>query len=443
MILSIPLKLLIALAVGAAIGLEREIHQKKDHHKNRSGELIGLRTLSMTTLLGAISGIIGLKYPSLSIILASAFCLMIIINYAISSYISKDTGVTTGLAALMSFVIGFLIAVEIVPMTIVLSLAVVIMLILAYKDKVKDIVEELHTRDLKALISYGIIAIIILPFLPNASFSLSSIPHLGPILFKYGVTLHGWGNLEIINPFRTWLIVAIITGVNYLGYVIEKMFGKGRGLYISSLIGGFVSSTATTQSLAVQSLTDKSENKYVSAALLSTFASYFSLFILILPFNLDFTAEILPIFIILIGSFGIAGWIFYQLSAKEYRLKPDSETEKAIFSIKPAIIFAALFLVVKIISSFSLQIFGNSGFYIASGLAGFAGLDAISVNIADLSKSIITIQTATYAFIIVNAINLFAKSLYIYLQGTRKFAVKYAATVTVIIAITLGWIWLV
>jgi len=441
--LNAALKLLIALAVGAAIGLEREIHQKKDHHKNRSGALIGVRTFAFTTLLGSIAGLLNGEQLVLSSIISGTFLLLTIINYAISSYISRDTGITTELAAIISFIIGFLIAINILPIPLVLSIAVVLMIILAYKDQVKNMVEELHVRELKALISYAIIAVVILPFLPNISITLNSIPFVSQFMRSYRIDLSIWKSLELINPFKTWLIVAIITGVDLIGYILEKMFGKGRGLIISSFIGGFVSSTATTQSLAVQSKKGEDVNAVLTAAFLATFASFFSLFLVILPINPLFTFTILPTLSILIISFGIASMIFLPKNHENTTTKILHPQDKTIFSIKPALFFAILFITIKIVSSVALIIYGSQGFLITAAIAGFTGVDAITINIADLSKGAISLKTAILAFIMVNAVNLLAKTFFIFLQGKREFAIKFGVMALSIIILSFAGMWFV
>lgn len=441
--LSAALKLLIALAVGATIGLEREIHQKKDHHKNRSGALIGVRTFALTTLLGSIAGLLNSEQFVLSSIISATFLILTTINYAISSYISHDTGITTELAAMISYVIGFLIAINFLPIPLVLSIAVVLMLILAYKDQVKNVIEEVHTRELKALLSYAIIAVVILPFLPNTSITLNTIPGINEFLRSNGIDLNVWKDLELINPFKTWLIVAIITGVDLIGYILEKMFGKGRGLIISSLIGGFVSSTATTQSLAVQSKKGANINSVLAAAFIATFASFFSLFLVISPLNPMFTITIAPTLAILIISFGISGMIFLPRYHETTDTKILHPQNNAIFSIKPALIFAVLFITIKIVSSVAFIIYGSQGFLITAAIAGFGGLDAITINIADLSKSVISLRTAILAFIIVNAVNLLAKTFYIFLQGKREFAVKFAVISITIIVLSFAGLWFV
>ncbi|MDP4011385.1 MAG: DUF4010 domain-containing protein [Candidatus Roizmanbacteria bacterium] len=441
--LNAALKLVIALAVGAAIGLEREIHQKKDHHKNRSGALIGVRTFALTTLLGSIAGLLNDDQFVFSSIISATFLILITINYAISSYISRDTGITTELAAVISYVIGFLIAINFLPMPLVLSIAVVLMLILAYKDQVKSVVEELHVRELKALLSYAIIAIVILPFLPNTSITLENLPLVGPFLRSYGFNFHLWQSLEIINPFKTWLIVAIITGVDLVGYILGKMFGKGNGFIISSLIGGFVSSTATTQALAVKSKRTKNLKPLLAASCMATATSFISLFLVIMPLNPSFTITILPTLSLLLISFGIVSVIFLPVNLGRSEGAIHHSQNQAIFSIKPALLFAVLFISIKIISSVALILFGSRGFLVTAALAGTTGLDAVMVNIADLSKNAITLKTAILAFLIVNAVNLGAKTFYIFLQGTREFAVKYGVIVGTIIVLSFAGLWFV
>lgn len=429
-------KLIIALSLGAAIGLEREIHQKKDNHKNRTGELIGVRTFALTTLLGSIVGLLSTNYMFFSLVITVILLLLITINYAISSIISLDTGITTEFAAVLSFIIGFLISVNLLPITVVLTIAIILIIILAYKDQVKNIVEEVHSREIKALISYAIIALVILPFLPNTTITLGDIPFLNNFIQTYQTDNISWRSLEIVNLFKTWLIVAIITGIDLVGYILEKMFGKNRSILISSMIGGFVSSTATTQSLAVQNKKYGNNNAYISGALGATLTSYFSLFLVIAPLNPWFALSILPILAILISMFGIMMFVFLPINKKADKIHVAHPQEREIFSLKPAIIFAILFIIIKIISSIAFMLFGSRGFLVAASIASFSGIDAIILNVADLSKNLISTNTAVYAFILVNAVNLIAKTLYISLQGTREFAFKFGISVLVIIILS-------
>ncbi len=100
--------------------------------------------------------------------------------------------------------------------------------LLALRQELHGFVERLDADDVKALARYAVIAGAILPFLPNG--------HYGP--------LGAW------NPQRLWLVVVLVTGFSFLGYVANRIFGERHGTIATALIGGAYSSTTVTQALA-------------------------------------------------------------------------------------------------------------------------------------------------------------------------------------------------
>ena len=104
----------------------------------------------------------------------------------------------------------------------------VVTLILALKAELHGFLDKLDEDDVKALARYAVIAGAVLPFLPNG--------HYGP--------LGAW------NPQKLWLVVVLVTGFSFLGYVANRIFGERHGTIATALIGGAYSSTAVTQSLA-------------------------------------------------------------------------------------------------------------------------------------------------------------------------------------------------
>src|SRR5690606_219537 len=195
-------------------------------------------------------------------------------------------------------------------------------------------------------IGYALIALVILPFLPNESYTLSQVPFIDQIAGSLNINMNTWGDLEIINPFTTWLIVAIITGVEFTGYVLERTVGQGKGLFLTSLVGGFVSSTATTQSIAVQSKESKKIDLLVSSALLATFASFFSATLILLPINPEYVGYIFPTLLILVFGFGATSFFFAKREGKHKNteLKTDETQQANVFTLKPALIFAMLYI---------------------------------------------------------------------------------------------------
>ena len=131
-------------------------------------------------------------------------------------------------------------------------------------------------------------------------------------------------------------------------------------------------------------------------------------------------------------------YILVQKNEKKQKAKPrQQKTESEIFSIAPALKFGALFILVSIVTQVSLLLFGQTGFLVSSALAGFTGIDAATLNISELTGKTISLELATFAFILVNAVNLSAKVFYSFIQGARVFAFKLGIGMVVIAAASL------
>jgi uncharacterized membrane protein (DUF4010 family) len=111
-----------------------------------------------------------------------------------------------------------------------------------------------------------------------------------------------------------------------------------------------------------------------------------------------------------------------------------------IFSLMPALKFAGILIIIKIVTKICLILFGQSGFIISSVIASFAGLDAILVNLAEMAGQTITFKFAFVTFLLVNATNLLSKTAYSYLQGSRQFAWKFALSSLVIVGASSIWL---
>jgi len=242
------LNLFLALLFGSAIGLERESSQQGE------GNPGGIRTHALIALLGAVCGIFyvsGLHF--IALLIAIVFFAVLLAYYSISCIITKDLGMTSELAIVFTFIVGMLPMLNIIPIQLVVALFVVIMLILSSKAKTKQIMAGISAKEVESFISYAIIALVVLPFLPNQAYKLVDIPALSVILENLGVNLGQFATIELINPYKIWRVVALITGIDVFGYVLGRLIGNKGGFTLASCVGGFVSSTSTTQSLAQRS----------------------------------------------------------------------------------------------------------------------------------------------------------------------------------------------
>ncbi len=437
-LLSLFLKLLISFALGAVVGLERQVGHRPDETlaEKKMPSVLGVRTFSLIAVLGTLTGFLMQDFSSLALIIASGFFLLVVAFYVLYAWSQKDIGITTEIAIIITFLLGFFIAVQLLPIQIIVAATVLLTLILSRKEKIKDMVGRISRTEINSLISFLIISLVILPFLPNTSFSIADIPEVRQIITQFGLNVDRIANMELINPFRLWLIVALITGIELVGYVLERTLGKTKGWLLASIAGGFVSSTATTISLAQQSKEEKRINHLLSAAIFSNMASFFQIAIVILPLSIFFFAEAIPVFIGLIISSALVGIYFLKAKddAVEHTHTVKEEAEKSIFNISTALKFAGLYLVISIFSKVALAFLGQTGFLIASGIGAVAGLDAVLINAAVLVGSNITAELAVFTLILANAVNLLAKTIYCFLYGKKEFAVKFFISVLLIIA---------
>lgn len=263
--LTVPLRLLLALLLGAAVGLERESYEKDVNPlpKFKAGTL-GVRSFSLFALLGAVTGTIQTIDYNLFLIITSAFILLIVGFYIMGSIFSKDNGVTTEIAAIFTYLIGVFISLEVLPIQLIIALTVVLIVILSLKDEIRILISGIQHHEINAFLGYFIIALVILPFLPNINYKLSDIPGLITILQAYGLSMQNFANIQVFNPFSLWRVVVIITGIEMAGYILERTIGQAKGWLLTSIAGGFVSSTSTTQALAQRSKQSINTNRLVS-----------------------------------------------------------------------------------------------------------------------------------------------------------------------------------
>ncbi|MDZ4713974.1 MAG: MgtC/SapB family protein [Cytophagales bacterium] len=430
--------LILALVFGATIGLERESHRQGEASV---GDVGGIRTFSMIALLGAVTGIFFLhSYTALALILVAGFLVLLISSYVVEGAFNRAFGITSELSAVATFFLGVLVVIDIIPLQTTVAIFVALVFILSLKSQTTKLVAGISKHEIQSFISYAIITLVALPVLPDYAYKLKDIPLLHEVLQGFNVDLGEFDNLDLINPRKIWLVVVLITGIDVFGYVLGRIVGTKNGFALTSFMAGFVSSTSTTQSLAQRSKKSKSINHLVGAAVLANLASFLQIFLLVGPLNPGWLIYIAPSVLIMILVSGLVSMAFFR--KKEPKTEDDTEENKVtnIFSLMPALKFAGLLIVIKIVTKICLILFGQSGFIISSVIASFAGIDAILVNLADMAGHTITFKFAFITFLAINATNLLSKSVYSYLQGDARFAIRFLASVFAMILASAVWL---
>lgn len=432
------INLFLALVFGAAIGLERESSKPGD---STVGSVGGIRTFALISLMGGLAGVLIIhNFVGVALSLVGGYLILLIAYYVGESKETKHFGITSELSAIATFFIGMLVVLDVIPVQITVAIFVMLVFLMSLKARTTQLMAGISSHEVQAFISYAIIALVALPVLPDYSYKLKDLPVLHDIMQGLNVDLSKFDSLDLINPRKIWLVVVLITGIDVFGYVLGRIVGNRSGFALASFMAGFVSSTSTTQSLAQRSKNAKYVNHLVGAAVLANLASFLQIFLLVGPLNPRWMVSIAPSILLMVLSAAVISWVYFKKEEPKEEEETGTKKSDSIFSLLPALKFAGILVVIKIVTRICLIVFGQSGFVFSSVIASFAGIDAIIVNLADMAGHSITFEFALLTFLAINATNLLSKSVYSYMQGSRQFALKFFLSMMGVVLV--GSIWL-
>lgn len=355
---NLALRFAVALALGMLLGLERE------RTKGEEGGA-GVRTFALIALAGAIAGYLddslGLAWLALAIFVAVA---ALIISLYLVTAARGDTGVTTEISALLAFLLGMLCARG--QLQVAAWVAVAMALLLALKDWLHRLARRIETADVEATLKFAIVTLIVLPLVPDRNF--------GP------------EPLAVLNPYQVWLMVVLISGLNFASYVLIKIVGTEHGIGIAGLLGGLVSSTAVTLGFSQRSRQAGEDAAALALGILLAWAvMYFRVVIMSVLISGALGLRLAVAMGLLCAvSLGACYWLWRRQRAKQ---RGEVKAGHNPFELEEAIKFGVLFGVVVFIARAAQVYLGETGLYLAAAIAGLTDVDAITLAMANLAKS--------------------------------------------------------
>ncbi|MCS7168345.1 MAG: MgtC/SapB family protein [Gemmatales bacterium] len=400
----------ISLALGCLIGLERE----RSSPAENGGLPGGIRTFPLLALLGCTAAWLGEQvHLALFVTLTGGIAAIVVMAYFLTGS-RGDIGMTTEVAALLTYVYG--------AMTyrghwlLAAGLAVGTTVILSLRRILHDWVRKISEQDLYAALQLAVISIIVLPLLPDVDY--------------------GWEPFRLFNPYRTWLIVVLISAVGFLGYVGLRVVGPRWGLLLTGLLGGLVSSTAVTLALSARAREQPELLRSCAMGIGLSWAAM-GLRVLVAVGLVHF-----PLLLWLLGPVGLASLIVGLYALAFLRHAPATESLEVVtanpFSLWSAIRLAGLFVLVLLAVRFAQLIGRESGLLTVALLAGTTDMDAITLSVAQLTgRQQISSFWATLAITLAVITNTVVKTVFTYTFGHRKLAqlALVFATLTLLAAI--------
>ncbi|EQM75090.1 MgtC/SapB family protein [Stutzerimonas stutzeri] len=389
----LSLNLATALGVGLLIGTERSWSGRD----NDLQELAGIRTFGLAGLFG------GLAALSIESFGASAWVAMFVVlglltltGYLVDSRSNADHGMTTEVALLLTFLLGSLAVVE--SRQLAASVAVVVALLLSLKARLHGALHKLNEAELSGALKLLFISVVLLPALPD----------------------QGYGLWQAFNPYRTWWMVVLIAGIGFAAYVAIRLLGTRHGLMITALLGGVVSSTAMTVTLA--RLDADKLRPALAAGLLATSALMFPRVLLEVAV---INRSLLPALLAPMLTSGLiyaAGALFLYLRARQ---QPESRAEPPLknpFELGPALRFAGLLVVILFLVEGAQQWLGDTGIYLVSLVSGLTDVDAITLSLSSSAQSDLAETVAVRGIFLAALSNSLVKAGLILFIGGRALA---------------------
>jgi uncharacterized membrane protein (DUF4010 family) len=355
----LALRLSAALGLGLLLGLERE--------RKRDAELLfgGVRTFALIALLGALGAYMERELNQGWLLLATfvAVGALVIVSYA-STAARGEFGITTEVSALLAFIVGALCGWERVGVASVST--VVCLLLLTLKDFLHRLACRVELADVEATLQFAVISIIILPLLPNQNF--------GP------------PPLDVINPYKIWLMVVLIAGLNFLGYLLVKILGNEHGFILTGILGGLVSSTAVTLSFSQRS---RQEPAMSSAFVLAIIVAWTIMFLRVVVMVGLVNRGLAQGLALALGCMAAAGLLMSAVLWRRTRSRDTAVVSAGAnpFELSEAVKFGLLFGIVTVVAKAAQAYLGATGLYLAGAVAGLTDVDAISLSMANLAKT--------------------------------------------------------
>lgn len=406
----------VAVAAGGLIGAERQQSQlaasldaasdPESGGKRQSSDFGGIRTFPLIALLGALGALVR---PIAGMWLLGGLLFGVIAFIAVSHAWSGrrgDIGISSEVAALVTYVLGALAVMnDLVPedsqrYLLVSACAATTLALLALKQPMHQFVGRVSADDVYATTKFLILGLIVLPVLPNQVY----------------------GPLSVLNPFKIGMMILLVAGISFTGYLASRLVGQDKGLLLTGLLGGLVSSTAVTLTYAGKS---KKESRLAPLCAVAIVVACSTMFARVVAVVAVVDRDLLSTLAWSLGTMAIVGFsasiALYVITNRTQAQSADDEADKSKtpqegvslrnpFELKQAVTFGLLYGGVLFVAKAAQTYLGSGGLYLSSVLAGLTDVDAITLSVTDLHRSGLATPVAATAITLAAVTNTIVKS---------------------------------
>ena len=393
----------IALGLGLLVGLQRE--------HAAAARLAGIRTFPLVTILGTVCGLLSQSFGGWVVALGlMAVTALIVLGNTIEARSGiADPGLTTDVALLLMYAVGAYLPIGSREVAVTIGGGVAVLL--HWKTLLHQTSSRLGENDFKEIMQFVLLSMVILPVLPDKAY----------------------GPYQVLNPHLIWLMVVLIVGINLGGYIAYKSLGETAGIALGGILGGMISSTATTASYSRRSALAPEGSRAAALVILIASSVVFLriLFIIAIVAPAFIQSAFPPMAIVAVFTAALSlGFWFLR------RREPETMPSQANPSeLKTALLFGLIFAVVLLASAAARERFGQQGLYVVGAISGLTDIDAIALSTAQFVETgKLPSDTGWRVILLACMSNLIFKSAVVMVLGHRRLL---RAIVPVIAAIFL------
>lgn len=343
--------LAVALGLGLLIGMQREW---------KASGIAGVRTFALVSLLGGVTATLTPIVAPWAVAagLVSVTTLLVLANLAKLSRSDDDIGLTTEVAALLTFAIGASAGQGFIIPAVVVGGATAVLL--HWKQPIHSFIDSIGEKDFKGIAQLALIGLVILPILPDETY----------------------GPYDVLNPHRIWAMVVLIVGISMSAYLAQRALGERVGAILGGLLGGIISSTAATVSYARQAA-GKSTGIGMSALMIVLAGTVVNLRALVevaVVARPLLSYVTLPLVIMAAGMGLLCALTYYRYQNDEIELTDPKNPAQ----LKVAMAFGLLYAVVLFAVAVVKTHFGDRALYGVAAISGLTDINAITLSTAEL-----------------------------------------------------------
>jgi uncharacterized membrane protein (DUF4010 family) len=381
-----------ALVLGFLIGLERE--------REKAVVFAGMRTFALISLLGAMMAFVSEQFAGQWLMM---FGFAAVAGFGLVSYFRGfdigHTGITTEVVFLVAFMLGAMVYWDL--LFVAAPLTVVVILLLTFKPNLQTFAARVDREDILAALEFAVVWIIVLPLLPNQTYD----------------------PLDVLNPREIWVMVVLVSGINLASYILSQAYGARRGIGLTGVLGGMVSSTVVTFQFSRRSSNEPEQHLarlFALAIVIASTGMFVRVVVLTLILNTSLGIDlILPMLAggVVMGLGAI--WFAFQARREQTeQIEPSASTVRSPFALRPALQFGLMFAIVLLASKAAQVYLGETGTYLSSTIGGIAGLDAVALSMAKLASTSVSPLIAMRSVTLGAAANTIFKGIIATMLGT-------------------------